>query len=160
MNVAIISRKKRCSAFTLPEILVVLSIVALLLAMVFPRMQQTKDQVLYQSVADQLLADLESVRAEAAVQMASGYLEVTPTGYRTYLTIHDVETPLKEVQLPSGLNLTHTGSVHHTIRFAPDRTAPQFGTIRLAGGSYERYFIVYQTGRIRVSDVPPTNTKE
>lgn len=140
---------KRNEGFTFIEVITTITLMALLLAMVMPSLQQSYQQLqmdvaiqtLHKNIRwAQRLADKEQKRVHIRF-----YPSEEPCRYEIYF--NGTTVCLKEETLPDGLTKTELKSI--IIR--PDKTFKNNGHILIQKGDITRYVYYYQTGRSRVA---------
>ena len=139
--------------FTLPEIIIVLTILAIMTAIVTPqytgRLQKERfDNALYQLQGDLRWAQSQAKSRGELVKVAF-YPSAGRDSYRiTALTTAQL---LKSVMLPQGVTVNYYGTTE--IIFQSNGAILQNGHFTLSSNGRKRYDYFYQTGRIRLTNV-------
>ena len=144
-----ISKKGKPTGFTLPELLVVLLLLALLYLMALPTLQHSWQAVALDGAAQQIHRDLRwaqqiAVREQKTVAI-SFFQDRQP--YRYVVRISGQLPYLRRRTLPNGLTKLEA----QTILIRADKSFQKNGHILLQKGEEQRYVYYYQTGRSRVA---------
>jgi len=140
---------KKTGGFTLIEMIVVLSIMAILMSMVMPAIQENYRQFEMDAAIHKLHKDIrwaQSIADREQKRVTVGFY-VFKQPYQYVIRISGDSTVLRKVELPNHLTKTST----KTILINPDRTFRENGHVLLQRGEVSRYVYYYQTGRSRVS---------
>jgi len=136
-------------AFSMVELAVVLSIVALLLGLGVWRFYSWYGGSKVRSVAEKLVMDIEYAMSKA-LQEGSSKISFYSSEYRIYAPAAAV-TPLKRVTLPSGVGLAWSlGSGASEIVFSRSTLPNRQGTITVSGYNRSYSVVVNMAGRIRI----------
>jgi prepilin-type N-terminal cleavage/methylation domain-containing protein len=138
------SRQKVLQAgFTLLELVVVATIAGLILAVVAPRIQAYRENMLLNSVAHELVRDLGRARIEALKRNEGVTLRLLEdTAYQIRTEPHR--------RLPAGVTFYRTGSVD-SVRFASvGPVVIGAGSIVVDAGTARRRVVIRSTGQVAV----------
>ncbi|MDK2824594.1 MAG: hypothetical protein PWQ67_2165 [Clostridia bacterium] len=146
---------KKQEGFTLTEMLLVLVILGILAALIFPDAYSIINNHKLQSIAKELVSDMRktqqlAISKERPFRMIFNDSASSPSNTYYIKDINKNET-IKEVQLPSDISIY----LSKIIEFYPDGTT-QNDTITLQNENNQTLFVVsYMTGRFRITDIEP-----
>lgn len=144
-----IARKREQAGFTLPELIVVLLLLALLWTMAMPSLQHSWQAVMLDGAAQQIHRDLrwaQQIAAREQKTVAITFFQ-DKQPYRYVVRIPGQFPYLRDRTLPTRLTKIEA----QTILIRADKSFQKNGHILLEKGEEQRYVYYYQTGRSRVA---------
>lgn len=99
-------RRGRCAAFTLIELVVVLSILAVATALVLPSVGRGTESLRLRSQAGRLAALFREARLQAVSQRYSSRVTLDRARNTVVLMVRDPERPLRQLEMPPGLRVS------------------------------------------------------
>lgn len=140
--------------FSLLEILLVATLVAILVSIVAPRIAFTKRTYDLIGAADQVVGDLRRARVEARQRNASVEFLVTNAGRAYQARIFGATTPLWTRSVPNGAVLTWDLTSLRFLSFGPaifgaTATAPSVATFTVTLGTTARRVTLSPLGEVR-----------
>jgi len=145
-------RKGKPNGFTLPELLVVLLLLAVLFTMIAPSLGRSWQRVMMDVTIQQLHRDIRWAQRQAAREqcMASITFFRDKQPYRYVVRVSNKPNYLRRRELPDRLSKMEG----QTILIQADKRFLRNGHVLLQKGEEKRYVYYYQTGRSRVTRAP------
>lgn len=132
--------------FTLFEMLVVISILALLSSLLLPNISAVYQQKQLQNAAVLLHSDLRWAQARAASQQENIQVKFQKQGYQI-INLDAEKEEIRTVVLPKQITIKHSSSIFFASAYAPNGN----GHIVIGDERKNYYVYYYKTGRIRLS---------
>lgn len=138
--------------FTMVEIIVVIVIISFLASLAVPGIQGILSSQRLEKAAKEMLANLRLAQQQAISQESEYRVIINHTSNTYYIRDFINQKTVKEVKLPTGIRFLNS---HIVYFYANGTTLNQ--TIGLRNGDNNfLYIIIYRTGRMRISDKPPS----
>ncbi len=150
--VMLVDRKiKQNAGFTLIEVIAVIALIAILLTLAMPTIQQCYFQMQLDTAMIQLHKDIRWAQrlADQYQKTVTIHFLRTAPAYQYGIMVSGEPQYLKKVYFPENL----TQMTAQSIAIEPDKSFRKNGHIMIQKGDVRRYVYYYQTGRSRVSSV-------
>ncbi len=152
-------RLNNCHGFALLELLVVMTIIAVISAVVLPNYLSYYHRQRLEAQAYQLLSDIRYTQKVAqAEESALYYIRFFKVDGESYYQISKGEELVKTIKFYRDVNLVQTNFSDNRLQFRTSGLPVVGGTITLESNytKQKKYVIVASVvGRVRVSDTPP-----